>query len=53
MKTDEGLFSVRIVVADFYMHRPIPGLDPTYSDFRGQELKSVCIELRIVCDFLT
>lgn len=41
MKTDEGLFSVRIVVADFYMHRPIPGLDPTYSDFRGQELKSL------------
>ncbi|XP_049954261.1 DNA polymerase zeta catalytic subunit [Schistocerca serialis cubense] len=40
------MFSVNLVVADYYMHQPIPGLDLEYSEFRGYAIKEVPI-LRI------
>ncbi|XP_050343586.1 DNA polymerase zeta catalytic subunit [Nymphalis io] len=39
-------FSVRVVVCDHYLTRPLPGLDVIYSDFRGSDIKQVPI-LRI------
>lgn len=39
METD--VFSIRLVVADYYMKKPIPGLDPTTCEFRGREIKRV------------
>ena len=41
MSTIEGIFSLRLVVADFYLDKPVSGLDPTYSEFRGKEIKRV------------
>ncbi|KAL5288058.1 REV3L family protein [Megaselia abdita] len=35
------VFSVRLVVVDYYMSKPIPGLDPTSCEFRGREIKRV------------
>uniref|UniRef100_A0A1I8QAE6 DNA polymerase zeta catalytic subunit n=1 Tax=Stomoxys calcitrans TaxID=35570 RepID=A0A1I8QAE6_STOCA len=40
---NEGIFSLRLVIADFYMEKPVPGLDPVYSEFRGKEIKRVPI----------
>nr|XP_036219196.1 DNA polymerase zeta catalytic subunit [Bactrocera oleae] len=42
-KEDAGVFSVRLVIADFYMEKPIFGFDPCYSEFRGKEIKRVPI----------
>ncbi|XP_053962620.1 DNA polymerase zeta catalytic subunit isoform X2 [Anastrepha ludens] len=39
----DGVFSVRLVIADFYMEKPIYGFDPCYSEFRGKEIKRVPI----------
>ncbi|KAF9814108.1 hypothetical protein SFRURICE_000103 [Spodoptera frugiperda] len=39
-------FSVRIVVCDHYLSKPIPGIDVIYSDFRGADIKQVPV-LRI------
>ncbi|XP_063376973.1 DNA polymerase zeta catalytic subunit [Cydia fagiglandana] len=39
-------FSVRIVVCDHYLTKPIPGIDVIYSDFRGSDIKQVPV-LRI------
>lgn len=33
--------SIRIVSVDSYMKFPIAGLDPCYSEFRGNEIKQV------------
>ncbi|XP_073844954.1 DNA polymerase zeta catalytic subunit [Musca autumnalis] len=41
--TSDGIFSLRLVIADFYMEKPVPGLDPVYSEFRGKEIKKVPI----------
>lgn len=38
---DDKITSIRIVSADHYMGKPIPALDPTYSEFRGNEIKQV------------
>lgn len=35
------MFSLRIVNVDHYMSPPKPGLDLTYSQFRGNQIKSV------------
>lgn len=35
------MFSVRVVNADSYQATPLPQLDPTYSEFRGAEIKHV------------
>ncbi|KAH8370569.1 hypothetical protein KR093_004143 [Drosophila rubida] len=43
MSTIEGIFSLRLVIADFYMEKPIFGLDPCYSELRGKEIKRVPI----------
>ncbi|XP_044728775.1 uncharacterized protein LOC123292259 [Chrysoperla carnea] len=40
------MFSMRIFSVDHYMSSPILGLDPTYSHFRGKEVKQVPV-LRI------
>lgn len=37
------MFSVRLVTADSYQATPLPQLDPTYSEFRGAEIKHVPI----------
>ncbi|KAH8316357.1 hypothetical protein KR067_005684 [Drosophila pandora] len=37
----EGVYSVRLVIADFYMEKPQFGLDPCYSELRGKEIKKV------------
>ncbi|XP_030754666.1 DNA polymerase zeta catalytic subunit isoform X2 [Sitophilus oryzae] len=37
------MVSVRIVVIDYYMSPPIPGLDVTYSEFRGSSVSQVPI----------
>ncbi|XP_018800849.1 PREDICTED: DNA polymerase zeta catalytic subunit isoform X1 [Bactrocera latifrons] len=42
-REDAGVFSVRLVIADFYMEKPIFGFDPCYSEFRGKEIKRVPI----------
>ncbi|KAJ2952055.1 hypothetical protein O0L34_g4319 [Tuta absoluta] len=39
-------FSVRIVVCDHYLTKPIPGIDVIYSEFRGSDIKQVPV-LRI------
>ncbi|XP_072939379.1 DNA polymerase zeta catalytic subunit [Epargyreus clarus] len=39
-------FSVRIVVCDHYLTRPVPGIDVIYSEFRGSNIKQVPV-LRI------
>ncbi|XP_037034601.1 DNA polymerase zeta catalytic subunit isoform X2 [Bradysia coprophila] len=36
-----NLYSQRIVTADYYMHYPLQGFDPCYSDFRGASVKHV------------
>lgn len=33
--------AVRIVVLDYYMSAPIPGLDVTYSEFRAASISQV------------
>ncbi|XP_067630621.1 DNA polymerase zeta catalytic subunit isoform X2 [Eurosta solidaginis] len=38
-----SVFSVRLVIADFYMEKPVSGFDPCYSEFRGREIKRVPI----------
>ncbi|XP_017025136.1 DNA polymerase zeta catalytic subunit isoform X1 [Drosophila kikkawai] len=38
---DIGVFSLRLVIADFYMEKPQFGLDPCYSELRGKEIKRV------------
>ncbi|XP_063988872.1 uncharacterized protein LOC135168522 [Diachasmimorpha longicaudata] len=35
------MFSVRLVTADSYQAQPLPQLDPTFSVFRGTEIKNV------------
>uniref|UniRef100_A0A0C9RL77 Rev3l_4 protein n=1 Tax=Fopius arisanus TaxID=64838 RepID=A0A0C9RL77_9HYME len=35
------MFSVRLVTADSYQAQPLPQLDPTFSVFRGSEIKNV------------
>ncbi|KAJ8682714.1 hypothetical protein QAD02_018506 [Eretmocerus hayati] len=35
------MFSIRVVVADSYQANPIPDVDPTFSHFRGSEIKQV------------
>ncbi|XP_034939803.1 uncharacterized protein DNApol-zeta isoform X2 [Chelonus insularis] len=37
------MFSVRLVSADSYQATPLPQLDPTFSEFRGAEIKYVPI----------
>lgn len=37
----QSTFSLRIVVADFYITKPISGLDPVHSEFRGNDVKTV------------
>ncbi|XP_034102434.1 DNA polymerase zeta catalytic subunit [Drosophila albomicans] len=43
MSTIDGIYSLRLVIADFYMEKPIFGLDPCYSELRGKEIKRVPI----------
>lgn len=42
-------FSVRIVVCDHYLTKPIPGIDVIYSDFRGSDIKQV---IKNCCTYL-
>lgn len=37
------MFSLRIVNVDHYMSSPVPGLDVTYSEFRGAPVRQVPI----------
>uniref|UniRef100_A0A6P4FM18 DNA polymerase zeta catalytic subunit n=2 Tax=Drosophila rhopaloa TaxID=1041015 RepID=A0A6P4FM18_DRORH len=37
----DGVYSVRLVIADFYLEKPQFGLDPCYSELRGKEIKRV------------
>ncbi|XP_039483867.1 DNA polymerase zeta catalytic subunit isoform X1 [Drosophila santomea] len=37
----DGVYSVRLVIADFYMEKPQFGMDPCYSELRGKEIKRV------------
>ncbi|XP_036331979.1 uncharacterized protein LOC118743430 [Rhagoletis pomonella] len=39
----DGVFSVRLVIADFYVEKPMLGFDPCYSEFRGKEIRRVPI----------
>ncbi|XP_023941797.2 DNA polymerase zeta catalytic subunit [Bicyclus anynana] len=39
-------FSVRLVVCDHYLAKPLPGVDVIYSEFRGSDIKQVPV-LRI------
>ncbi|XP_039749695.1 DNA polymerase zeta catalytic subunit isoform X1 [Pararge aegeria] len=39
-------FSIRIVVCDHYLTKPLPGIDVIYSEFRGSDIKQVPV-LRI------
>ncbi|KPJ02898.1 DNA polymerase zeta catalytic subunit [Papilio xuthus] len=39
-------FSIRIVVCDHYLTKPVPGIDVIYSEFRGSDIKQVPV-LRI------
>ncbi|BFG04302.1 DNA polymerase zeta catalytic subunit [Drosophila madeirensis] len=39
----DGVYSIRLVIADFYMEKPQFGQDPCYSDLRGKEIKRVPI----------
>ncbi|CAG4991602.1 unnamed protein product [Parnassius apollo] len=34
-------FSIRIVICDYYLTKPIPGVDVIYSEFRGSDIKQV------------
>ncbi|TDG44390.1 hypothetical protein AWZ03_009193 [Drosophila navojoa] len=43
MSDMDGIYSVRLVIADFYMEKPVFGLDPCYSELRGKEIKRVPI----------
>lgn len=43
-----NLNSLRIVTADYYMHYPIQGFDPCYSDFRGASVKHVNRKLHLL-----
>ncbi|XP_030377595.1 DNA polymerase zeta catalytic subunit [Scaptodrosophila lebanonensis] len=43
MSESSAIFSIRLVIADFYMEKPIFGLDPCYSELRGKEIKRVPI----------
>lgn len=45
MHNEEKISSFCIVSADHYMTKPIPNLDPLYSEFRGTEIKSVTINI--------
>lgn len=38
---DPAIFSVRIVSIDYYMARPIPGVDVCYSSFQGEKVNEV------------
>lgn len=40
-RISEPKLSVRLVSADSYQCTPIPMLDPSYSEFRGSEIKQV------------
>lgn len=42
--------SIRIVSVDSYMKYPVNGLDPCYSEFRGNEIKQV--SYFILCSIL-
>ncbi|XP_046836193.1 DNA polymerase zeta catalytic subunit isoform X1 [Vespa crabro] len=46
------MFSVRILTIDSYQTNPIPELDPTFSEFRGNEIKHVPV-IRIFGSTLT
>lgn len=35
------MFRLRIVTVDHYTSKPVPGIDDTYSDFRGREVSRV------------
>lgn len=37
----DDIYSLRLVIADFYMEKPVFGLDPCYSELRGKEIKRV------------
>ncbi|XP_034653451.1 DNA polymerase zeta catalytic subunit isoform X1 [Drosophila subobscura] len=39
----DGVYSIRLVIADFYMEKPQFGQDPCYSELRGKEIKRVPI----------
>ncbi|XP_068631167.1 DNA polymerase zeta catalytic subunit isoform X2 [Battus philenor] len=39
--TKKPEFSLRIVVCDHYLTKPIPGIDVIYSEFRGSDIKQV------------
>ncbi|KAL7738667.1 hypothetical protein ACLKA6_006953 [Drosophila palustris] len=43
MGSIDGIYSLRLVIADFYMEKPVFGLDPCYSELRGKEIKRVPI----------
>ena len=49
MSNNEGIFSLRLVIADFYMEKPVAGLDPCYSEFRGKEIKRVSKNINLYC----
>lgn len=37
----KNILSLRIVTAEHYMHKPINGLDPCYSEYRGSAINQV------------
>jgi hypothetical protein len=39
----DNILSVKIVTVDYYNTQPIPNLDITHSEFRGNDIKSVPI----------
>lgn len=41
MSLNQLMFSLRIVSVDSYLSEPMPGLDPCYSEFRKNDVKSV------------
>ncbi|ALC40814.1 mus205 [Drosophila busckii] len=43
MASIDDIYSLRLVIADFYMEKPVFGLDPCYSELRGGEIKRVPI----------
>ncbi|XP_064541449.1 DNA polymerase zeta catalytic subunit isoform X2 [Drosophila montana] len=43
MSAIDGIYSLRLVIADFYLEKPVFGLDPCYSELRGKEIKRVPI----------
>lgn len=45
MSQKEEIFSLRLVIADFYMEKPVFGLDACYSEFRGKQIKRVNIKI--------